>query len=259
MRQRLIKWVIFAAVFALSTVIVADVLKDSSAAKRADKLIHEYRQAVKKADAGYLAKLRKIERTCKLRRYNTIRPACAKAVFRLEKTIANARRKGSDAVAVTASNSVDSIKTYLERTKDDVPALTKTKRKTSLGTRILKTAGGRSKFGGKTYLAVLKKADWDEAKKMARALGGRLASVKSASEMLFLQKLTNRHSAWVGGVLEDGSTTWRWLDGKKISPRLWADKVPESSHRQVVHMGGNGLHHGSPDGDREMFICQWGR
>jgi hypothetical protein len=65
---------------------------------------------------------------------------------------------------------------------------------------------------GNRYLYVPRTLTWDEARIQAETLGGRLAMVRSADDLEFLDALTNDDACWLGGRSVDGQL--RWLDGR---------------------------------------------
>jgi len=255
MRKATLRIIAIIAVAIVATVIVAQELEEASVVR---SLVltgrRDFRKAVAKADADYFKRLAPSENRWKLGRCRAITATCKKTINSLERIAADAKRTGSDVEAALANNKIATVKEYLAKAEADMPKDTLTAKPV----QAVKTLGARVRLGRNSYLVVLRKVTWDEARRMAKSHGGRLADVKSAQEMMFLRKFVHTN-AWVGGLPGSDPLQWQWQDGKKIADIFWSNKPPRVESSRRVHVSSNGLGTHSDTGTHDAFVIEWGR
>jgi len=174
----------------------------------------------------------------------------------LERVAAAAARSGADVEAAMARGKIATVKEYLAKAQADMPESTIKSKSATI--KLVNIAGARMKFGRHSYLAILKKATWSQADRMARAYGGYLATVESPAELMFLQKLAYTH-IWVGGGPGGEPLQWQWRDGKKINDSFWAEKKPSMRSDHRVVMSNKGLKINGAERQTDAFIIEWNR
>jgi len=255
MRRPILKIVAIITVATVVSVIAAQELEEASVVR---SLVmtgrRDFQKAVEKADADYFKRMAPSENRLKLRRCRAIIATCKKTITALQRVAAAAKRTGSDVEAALAQNKISIVKEYMVKAEADIP-------KGAIRVKpvqAVKTLGARVRIGRNSYLVVLRKVTWDEARRMAESHGGHLATIGSAQEMMFLRKFV-RTTAWVGGLPGSDPVQWQWLDGKKIADILWSDKPPRVESSRRIHISSNGLGTHSDTGTHDAFVIEWGR
>ncbi|MDP6635320.1 MAG: C-type lectin domain-containing protein [Phycisphaerae bacterium] len=122
-------------------------------------------------------------------------------------------------------------------------------------------------FKGHTYLTINSNANWKEANELCRKMGGHLAYIETAEELVFLTK-ASRGRIWVGATDEHKEGDWRWGNGKPVSKALWGEPNPSntrgSEHYAVLatHKGKRLLNDVPLKSGVDLafvigFICEW--
>jgi len=258
MRNAIFKTIAVVIVATVATVITAQELEEASVV-RSVVLTGErdFRKAVEEADADYFKRVAIPEKRLGLARCRAITATCKKTVAALQRVASAAKRTGSEVEAALAKNKIAIVKEYLAKVEADMPKEVSAP-KPVRRIRAVKTSGARLRFGRNSYLVILRKATWDQARRMAETHGGHLASVGSVQELMFLRKLVDMN-AWVGGRSGGDPVQWQWLDGKKINERFWSSKPPEAKSDRRVHISSRGLGTHSDTSTLDAFVVEWGR
>ena len=93
-----------------------------------------------------------------------------------------------------------------------------------------------SYFNGSCYYTSPSCDSWSRADSKCQDLGGKLASIESQEENVFVQRQQNGAMAWIGlnDIASEGN--FRWVDGCKKRFRFWAKNQPNNLNNQdCVH------------------------
>ena len=246
------------ALVTVASVIAAQEIEEASVVKvMALMARQDFQKAIAKADADYFKRLAPTEKRLELTRCRSIITTCKKTIAALERIADNAKRGGSDVEAAIAKGKIEIVKEYLAKAEADMPEETISKPASRV--RSINTLGARIKYGKSSYLAILRRVTWDQARRMAESQGGRLASIGSVQELMFLRKLVNRE-AWVGGLPGGDPVQWRWLDGENIPETLWPKAPPkaEPDHRVRISIK-DGMVASRATNIHDAFIIEWSR
>jgi hypothetical protein len=213
-------------------------------------------KAVEQADANYHKRLEPSEKRIRALRCRSVIATCKRTIAALERAAKAATSGGANLEAVMARDKIDTVKERLAKAQADMPeGMDKSK---PISIKLTKIAGVRMKHGRHYYLAVLKRATWNEASRMAKAYGGYLVTIESPQEMIFLQKVACIN-LWVGGEPGGDPVQWQWENGTKISDRLWENKKPDMRSDHRVVMSQKGLKINGDKRQEDGFIIEWNR
>ena len=197
MKQTLIALVVV-LLFATIVILAAEKATEKS---DADILIArikaDYAKDIKDADAFF----KKYAAPYIKARDKKILTAGSKAIRRLTA----ARRDVSELGGIRMEKEIEKIRKSLDAQFGDAPKVTP---KVS----VLKACG--VSFKGHTYLAIASGANWKEADAMCKKMGGHLACIETAEELLFLAKVFPDIRLWVGATDAHKEGDWRWVNRK---------------------------------------------
>ena len=206
----------------------------------------DYAKALEDADAFY----KKLTAPYATARNKKILTAGSKAIRRL-----NAARKGlSELDGIKMEQEIEKIRKSLDAQFGDAPKVTP---KVS----VLKACG--ASFKKHTYLAINSNANWKEADALCKKMGGHLAYIETAEELLFLVKAFPSISLWVGATNIHKDGAWRWGNMKPVARNLWTKGQPDSAkYNHYAHLWpheGKRLLDDISGSDRGVtgFICEW--
>jgi hypothetical protein len=245
------------AVATVATIIVAQeqekisLVKAMTVAGRMD-----LQKVVAKADADYSRRVAFSGNRLYTVRCRAIIAMCKKTITALERVVADATKNGEDVEAAMAKGKIATVREYLAKAEADMPKGVVKPKVASI--KLVNTKGVRMKFGGHSYLVILRSTTWDEANRMAKAYKGHLASVGSYREFMFLKKVLLIDS-WVGGEPGGQPVQWQWQDGKMIIDAFWAKKTPDVRSGCRVVMGKKGLKIQGVGAYQDAFVIEWDR
>ena len=233
---------------AVTAVVVAEVATKKSPADILIKRVMEtYEKSVKDADVYY----KKFSSPIQKRRDGKIVTAGDIAINKLN----SARRSVSEIEGIKLEQQIAVVRQSLDDKVGDVP---KVIRKAP----VLAVCG--VKFKGHTYLAIASNANWKEAVVLCKKMGGHLAYIETAEELLVIAKAFPGLNLWVGATDAHNEGDWRWGNGKPVARSLWHKGDPNNYNRQEHYavlwsepgerlLGDIALNHSSVVG----FICEW--
>jgi hypothetical protein len=245
------------AVVTVATIIVAQeqekisLVKAMTAAGRSDLQI-----VVAKADADYSRRVTFSGNRLDILRCRSLIARCKKSITALERVVAAATKNGENVEAAMAKGKIATVREYLAKAEADMPKGAVKPKVASI--KLVNTKGVRMKFGGHSYLVILRSTTWNEANRMAKAYKGHLASVGSYREFMFL-KMVLLLDSWVGGEPGGQPVQWQWQDGKKIIDAFWKKKMPDVRSGYRVVMGEEGLKIDGVKDYRDAFVIEWDR
>ena len=123
-------------------------------------------------------------------------------------------------------------------------------------------------FQEKRFKLFAEQLSWHEAQRKCRAMGGRLAEVRSTDENDFLLKLASsakQTGIWLGATDEVKEGTWLWSDRSGLAYNYFANGQPDrtkSGQHYLLMMikSQRGQWCSQPDQSTEWtpgFICEW--
>jgi len=95
----------------------------------------------------------------------------------------------------------------------------------------LKQADKRTTYAGHSYLVAMKPASWKEAREIAEALGGHLATIGDETENTFVSKLARKNGAgnvWIGLSDEAEEGSFVWVTGEPLVYTQWRSGEPNN-------------------------------
>ena len=106
---------------------------------------------------------------------------------------------------------------------------------------------------------------WDDARKYCQLNVpyniGDLAAVPDAGTNDFLQQLIQDAYVWVGGFLDDNTTSWMWSDGTPWNYHNWYPGQPNNGDGVQTHLAFNVDSSGFWDDEfkegEKSFICHY--
>lgn len=123
-------------------------------------------------------------------------------------------------------------------------------------------------FQKKRFKVFTEQLTWHEAQRKCRAMGGRLAEVRSSAENDFLMKLASdakQTGIWLGATDEVKESTWLWSDGSGLAFNYFSNGQPDRTragqHYLMMMLRGNvGQWCNQPDRPTAWdpgFVCEW--
>ena len=201
----------------------------------------DYAKALRDADAFY----EKFTAPQLKTRSNKILSEGSKAIRRL-----NAARKGvSELDGIKMEKEIEKIRESLDKKVGKVTPKT----------FVLRVCG--VSFKGHTYLAIASNANWKEADAMCKEMGGHLAYIETAEELVFLAKIF-RGNLWVGATDARKEGDWRWGNGRAVARGLWLNGEPSDhkgteNYAELKSFWGKRLLNDAQLNDSGGFICEW--
>ena len=90
---------------------------------------------------------------------------------------------------------------------------------------------------------------------------GDLASVSDAGTNDFLKTLIRDSYAWIGGFLNESSSTWMWSDGTTWQYENWFDGQPNNGGGMQTHVAMNfdssGQWNDEYKNDENSYVCHY--
>lgn len=90
----------------------------------------------------------------------------------------------------------------------------------------------RATYAGHSYLVAMKPTSWKEARKLAEALGGHLATISDENENTFVGKLARKNGAgnvWIGLSDEANEGSFIWVTGEPLAFTKWRSGEPNNN------------------------------
>ena len=123
-------------------------------------------------------------------------------------------------------------------------------------------------FQDKRFKLFAEQLTWQEAQRKCRAMGGRLAEVRSSDENGFLMKLASdakQTGIWLGATDEVKESTWLWSDDSGLAYNYFANRQPDRTKPRQHYLlmmirSQRGQWCSQPDQSTEWtpgFICEW--
>jgi serine/threonine protein kinase len=123
-------------------------------------------------------------------------------------------------------------------------------------------------FQKKRFKVFTEQLTWHEAQRKCRAMGGRLAEVRSAAENDYLMKLASdamQTGIWLGATDELKESTWLWSDGSGLAFNYFANGQPDrtrAGQHYLMMMLRSNVGQWCNQPDRPMawdpgFVCEW--
>ncbi len=97
----------------------------------------------------------------------------------------------------------------------------------------------RYTFNGHTYQIFDSSISWEDAKSFCETLGGHLVSINSKDENEFIESIikdAKQDIYWTGGLKEESSDVWQWLDGTLLTYTNWAQGEPNNDNGREAYM-----------------------
>ncbi|XP_077427610.1 type-2 ice-structuring protein-like [Vanacampus margaritifer] len=91
-----------------------------------------------------------------------------------------------------------------------------------------KCSPGWSENAGRCFFFDATQKTWAEAQAHCQGIGGNLASLHSDDDNTFVQTLTQKNPAWLGGTDCQTSGAWFWMDGTQMMRRFWCPLKPDN-------------------------------
>ena len=119
-------------------------------------------------------------------------------------------------------------------------------------------------YGGNRYQIYVEDVSWTEAKERCERMGGHLATITSAKEQAFIEKINKDDKRlWIGGYRTDNNK-WAWVTGEKWKYTNWGDGEPNNSSNVVSNENSvavwpkkwNDLNDKNKY-EQSGFICEW--
>jgi hypothetical protein len=239
------KFITILAVVLLSSIVIAQTTRSVVEIFIKEDVMEPYRESVEKANVEYKRCVTPILTKAQRIRMLKIERASNTAITTL--TRAGAKASPLEKKKLTIQVAV------LEKLRDDdigdAPKITP---KVS----VLSACG--RKFKGHTYLVIVSKVNWKEAKDICKKIGGHLVYIETAEEMQFITKLYKPFSLWIGALYAHKEGDWRWLNGKIVNRDFWDAGEPggKTAQNQALYRGGT-LFDAVTDNDVHGFICEW--
>ena len=233
---------------ALTAVVVAEVtaIKKSPADILIQRVMGAYEKSVKDADDYY----QKRTDPAQMQRYGKIVKAGDIAI----KKLTLARRTVSEIEGIKLEQQIAIVRESLADKGGDVSKITPK-------ATVLAVCG--VEFKGHRYLAISSNANWKEAAVLCKKMGGHLAYVETADEVIFLAK-NFRGYLWVGATDAHKEGDWRWGNRKSVAKNLWQKNEPNNKGRggqnyAVLAASAGGTLYDFPLSSSGVvgFICEW--
>jgi predicted Ser/Thr protein kinase len=123
-------------------------------------------------------------------------------------------------------------------------------------------------FQNKRFKLFAEQLTWHEAQRKCRAMGGRLAEVRSSAENDFLMKLAsdaNQTGLWLGATDEVKAMTWLWKDNSGLAYNYFANGQPDRTkpgrnYLMMMIRTQRGQWCSQPDVSTDWtpgFVCEW--
>ena len=119
-------------------------------------------------------------------------------------------------------------------------------------------------YEGNRYQIYLEDVTWSEAKARCESMGGHLATITSAKEQAFVEKINkDDKSLWIGAY-RTSNNEWAWVTGEKWKYTNWKDGEPNNSSNVVSNENSvavwpkewNDLNDKNKY-EQDGFICEW--
>lgn len=123
---------------------------------------------------------------------------------------------------------------------------------------------GSEQFQNKRFKVFVEKATWRDANRKCKAMGGRMAEVRSFAENRFIAQLTGQHQQdgfWLGASDEGVEGRWLWNSGSDLSFTNWFYGQPNDvGHVENYLMMIRGSWYDQPDSSpiyQSGYVCEW--
>lgn len=119
-------------------------------------------------------------------------------------------------------------------------------------------------YNGNKYQIYRQSGTWTEAKEYCESIGGHLATITSAKEQAFIEKLNaDNNRLWIGGYRTE-KNEWKWVTGETWKYTNWDEGEPNDSSNVVSNENSvavwpkkwNDLNDKNTY-EQSGFICEW--
>jgi hypothetical protein len=253
------------------TVITADgtASKKSTCEQRIEKIMADCVQAIQAIENSYDTKM-----TPRIKSARTIRDGAIAKVgkamqAKLEYAAKNAKRRGQLDEAKLAEEEIAEFAKLIKMAQATDPR--KPEVADTVEEKVVEPEplASHVTLNGHAYLAIMGEHTVFEAMALCKRIGGRLASIESVEELVFIMKeLPVKHTLWIGAHDVEHRGRWRWLTGVAVNRVCWAKKQPAFPKRDNrtgdwsntrAALKDDGMHTRSAKDRCRGFICEWGR
>jgi len=258
------------ALLSAATIIVAEgtTSKKSTYGHKIEAIMVDYVAAIQSSEKAYDKKMTPVIKVSRATRDGAVTKAGAVLLAKLERAAKDSKRLGRTADAKLAEAERVEFKELVERTKAADPKKPETEDELEV---VVKKPPLESHLmlGGHAYLAIAGMYSHADAAAICRRIGGHLAYIDSARELLLLQKgFPVGHTLWIGAADYRHTGRWHWLNGKVVKAGCWSRGHPRASKRKTLSRFWSNVTAAltrsgmvSRDGDSKCrgFICEWDR